>query len=192
MRTVKIVVLFFYLAAGIGIADAHITPPVILMPDRDAVLGMTTGSKKFFVREVKLTDAEKAEIKKRTGWSPDDPFYRFYIGRDEKGEIVSAVVFLTEFTIHGPIRTAVALGPDGKIRDAKIVECTEETYVWVKPTVDRNFARAYVGQDAAGKFVHANDASQENMVVFYDHVATGLIQRGAVLYDVTFLKRGEK
>jgi hypothetical protein len=194
MRTLKIVALFVLClaAVGTGIADAHITPPVTLMSERDAVVGMAAGAKKIFFREVKLTAAEKAEIKRRTGWNAGDPFYRFYIGRDGNGEIVSAVTFLTDFTIHGPIRVAVAIGQDGKIRDAKIVECTEETFVWVKPSVERNFARAYVGQDSRGSFAHANATTQENMVVFYNHVATSLVQRGAVLFDLTFLKRGEK
>ena len=52
---------------------------------------------------------------------------KFYVGRDEQGRMVAATVFLTEFTIHGPVRVAVALGPDGKVKGATVVELTEET-----------------------------------------------------------------
>src|SRR5438046_8805601 len=106
---------------------AHITPPVVLVSDREAVVNLLAGARRFFVREVRLTAAEKQAIRQQTGWTPEDDFYRFYIGRDDQGRIVAATVFLTEFTIHGPVRVAVALGPDGKVKCATVVELTEET-----------------------------------------------------------------
>ena len=52
------------LAIEVGVGLAHITPPVVLVSDRDAVLGMTSGAKKFFVREVKLTPEEREAIQR--------------------------------------------------------------------------------------------------------------------------------
>ena len=86
------------------------------------------------------------------GWTPDEDFYRFYLGRNDAGGLVAATVFLTEYTIHGPVRVAVALGPDGKVKVVRVVELTEETYPWVKPLIDQNFTQAYVGQDSRGRF----------------------------------------
>ncbi|MGH7830629.1 MAG: hypothetical protein ACREP8_10675, partial [Candidatus Binatia bacterium] len=120
---------------------AHVTPPVVLMSDRDAVLALTAGAKRFFVRETKLADSELAAIRKQWGWRPDETFYRFYLGRDEQGRLVSAVAFLTEYTIHGPVRVAVGIGADGKVNGALVVELTEETYPWLKPLIDRNFTQ---------------------------------------------------
>jgi hypothetical protein len=171
-------------------ARAHITPPVVLASDRDAVAGLLTGARRFFVREVRLTPAERQMIRQQTGWSPDEDFYRFYIGRDEQGHIVAATVFLTEFTIHGPVRVAVALGPDGKVKGSTIVEVTEETYPWVKPLLDREFTREYVGRDARGKFT-VSAGGGDSMAQFYGQIIASLIQRAAMLYEVGVIKRGD-
>ena len=171
-------------------APAHITPPVVLASDRDAVAGLLSGARRFFVREVRLTPAERQMIRQQTGWSADEDFYRFYIGRDEQGRVVAATVFLTEFTIHGPVRVAVALGPDGKVKGATVVELTEETYPWVKPLLDREFTREYVGRDARGTFT-VNAGGGDSMAQFYGQIIASLIQRAAMLYEVGVIKRGD-
>ena len=171
-------------------ALAHITPPVVLASDRDAIVGLVAGARRFFVREVRFAPAEKQTIRQQTGWSPDDDFYRFYIGRDDQGRVVAATVFLTEFTIHGPVRVAVSLGPDGKVKGATVVELTEETYGWVKPLLDRQFAREYVGRDARGPFA-VSAGGGDSMTQFYGQVIASLIQRAAMLYEVGVIKRGD-
>src|SRR5262249_6163817 len=102
-------------AFSFGVAAAHITPPVVLVSDRDAVASLLSGARRFFVREIRLSAEERAAIQKRSGWRPEEDFYRFYLGRDDQGRLVAATVFVTDFTIHGPVRVAVALGPDGKV-----------------------------------------------------------------------------
>jgi hypothetical protein len=171
-------------------APAHITPPVVLASDRDAVAGLLSGARRFFVREVRLTPAERQVIRQQTGWSADEDFYRFYVGRDEQGRVVAATVFLTEFTIHGPVRVAVALGPDGKVKGATVVELTEETYPWVKPLLDREFTREYVGRDARGTFT-VSAGGGDSMAQFYGQIIASLIQRAAMLYEVGVIKRGD-
>jgi hypothetical protein len=180
---------------GAGVGLAHITPPVVLVSERDAVLGMTGGAKKFFVREVRLNPEERDAIQRQWRWRPEDELYRFYVGRDDAGQLIAAVIFLTEFTIHGPVRVAVGLGPDGHVRGATVVELTEETYPWLKPLLDQNFTRDYVGQGSQDRFEVSERwtrAGLENMSQFYAQVVASLIQRAAILFDVTVLKRGEK
>lgn len=173
-------------------ALAHITPPVVLVSDRDAVVGLLGGARRFFVREVRLSPGERQAIRKQWGWSAEEEFYRFYLGRDEGGRLVAATIFLSEFTIHGPVRVAVGIGPDGKIKGASVVELTEETYPWLKPLMDHDFVRDFVGRDTQGTFTlgarHAG--AHENMGLFYGQVVASLIQRGAILYEVTVLRRG--
>ena len=171
----------------ISIAAAHITPPVVLMSDRDAVAGLLAGARRFFVREVRLSGAEKTAIQKQSGWTPQEDFYRFYVGRDDQGRLVAASIFLTEFTIHGPVRVAVALGPDGKVKGATVVELTEETYSWVKPLIDRNFTGEYVGQGPTGHYAVTERArtAGDSMTQFYGQVIASLIQRGAVIFGAT-------
>jgi hypothetical protein len=167
-----------------GTALGHITPPVVLVSDREAVVGLLAGARRFFVREVKLTTGQRQTLQ-RAGWTADDDFYRFYVGRDDQGRLVGAMVFLTEYTIHGPVRVAVGLGPDGKVRGATIVELTEETYPWVKPLIDRDFARDYVGLDSRGAF-RLRDVRGDSMVQFYGQIVASLIQRATLLYDLVF------
>jgi hypothetical protein len=178
-------------ALAAGIAAAHITPPVVLVSDRDAIVGLLSGARRYFVREVRLSSAERQAIQKQSGWTPDEDFYRFYVGRDEQGRLVAATIFMTEFTIHGPLRVAVGLGPDGRVTGATVVELTEETYPWVKPLIDQNFAGDYVGQGTAGRFALTEKvrAAGDSMTQFYGQLIASLIQRGAILYETAVLKR---
>ena len=172
-----------FAASTVGPVLAHVTPPVVLVSDREAVAGLLSGARRFFVREVKLTAEQKRTIRQRSGFTPDENFYRFYLGRDEQGRLVGAMLFVTEYTIHGPVRVAVGLGPDGKVRGATVVELTEETYPWLKPLIDQNFTRDYVGLDSRGPY-QIKRTNLENMPQFYAQVVAGLIQRAALLYEV--------
>ncbi|MGH7267387.1 MAG: hypothetical protein ACREMB_21410 [Candidatus Rokuibacteriota bacterium] len=178
------------LLAGPGLA--HITPPVLLVSDRDALAGLLTGARRFFVREVRLTPAERAAIERAAGRAPDEDFYRFYLGRDERGALVAAATFVTEYTIHGPVRVAVGFAPDGKVRGATVVELSEETYPWLRPLLDRDFTRAFVGQDSRGRFALGEGAPRggEDMTRFYGQVVADLVRRAAVLCDVAVVQRG--
>jgi hypothetical protein len=180
---VRSIVTLLLAALAAGPALAHVTPPVVLVSDRDAVLGLLSGARRYFVREVKLASDQRQLVLKRSGWDPAEDFYRFYLGRDEQGRLAATMLFVTDYTIHGPVRVAVGLGPDGKVRGAMVVEVTEETYAWVKPLIDQNFARDYVGLDSHGRFTVQRTAG-ESMARFYGQVVGGLVQRATVLYDV--------
>jgi len=168
-----------------GPALAHLTPPVVLVSDRDAVQSLLSGARRFFVREVRLSAQEKAAVKQASGWTPDDDFYRFYVGRDEQGQMVGALVFVGDATIHGSVRVAVALGPAGKVRGATVVELTEETYPWVKPLIDEQFTRDWVGHDSQSRFVLSDRLARvrsNSMTQFYGEIVASLVQRGTLLY----------
>jgi hypothetical protein len=179
---------FLLCAMAAAPAFAHITPPVLLLSDRDAVANLLAGARHYFVREVRLTPAERQAIQKESGWSPDEDFYRFYIGRDEQQHDVGAVTFLSEYTIHGPVRVAVALAPDGKVKGAAVAEATEETYPWVKTLIDRRYLETFVGRDAHSSFT-AGMGAGSSMPRFYGDIIGSLVQRAALLYETGVLKR---
>lgn len=184
--------ILLFVVIGVQVAFAHVTPPVVLMSDRDAVLSMLTGARKYFVREVRLSAEERGLIQKQWGWRPEEDFYRFYLGRDEQGRLVAATIFLTEYTIHGPVRVAVGIGPDGKVKGARVVELTEETFPWLKPLLDQNLTQDYVGRGSGASFALSDRFEKtrlESMPRFYAEIVASLIQRAAILYDVTFLQR---
>ena len=188
------VVLLCSLCLGIGVVYAHITPPVVLLSERDAILGMMGNASRFFVREVKLTSEERSVLQQRWRWQPEEELYRFYLGRDAAGQLVAAVTFLTEITLHGPVRVAVGMGSDGKVKDAKVVELTEETFPWIKPLLDQGFMQDYIGRDNKSNFTLDERVARvnlESMPHFYGQIVASLIQRAVILFDVTILQRGE-
>jgi hypothetical protein len=185
--------LAFALVLGVKVTLAHITPPVVLTSEREAVVSMTAGAKKFFVREVRLTSEERQTMQQRWGWRPEEELYRFYLGRDETGQLVTAVTFLTEFTLHGPVRVAVGLDSEGRVKDAQVVELTEETFPWLKSLIDQGFTRDYVGRDSQASFTlseRLTRLSPQSMPQFYGQIVASLIQRAAVLFEVTVRQRG--
>ena len=189
------VVLLCSLFLSIGVVCAHITPPVVLLSERDAILGMMGNASRFFVREVKLTPEEREVLQQRWGWRPEEERYRFYLGRDASGQLVAAVTFLTEITLHGPVRVAVGMGPDGKVKDAKVVELTEETFPWIKPLLDQRLTQDYIGRDSRASFTLDERFARvhlESMPHFYGQIVASLIQRAVILFEVTVLQRREQ
>jgi hypothetical protein len=168
----------------------HVTPPVVLMSDQEALRGALTGSERYFVREVKLSAAERASLRKRWNWTADETFYRFFLGREADGSLVAAAVFLTEATIHGPVRIVVALNPDGTVRrGTRVVELTEETFPWMKPVLDRGFLEQYVGHSSDSSFAlgqRFEEMRLSKMPRFYAQLVGRMTQRGAALYRVKF------
>ena len=181
---------FLLCALATGPALAHITPPVLLVSDREAVRSLLDGAKHYYMREVRLTPAERQAIQRDTGWAPDEDFYRFYIGRDDQQHDVGAVAFLTEYTMHGPVRVAVALSPDGKVKGAAVTELSEETYPWVKGLIDRGFLSSFVGRDPHASFTTQGGGS--SMPRFYGNILGSLVQRAALLYEAGVLRRAAR
>jgi Na+-translocating ferredoxin:NAD+ oxidoreductase RnfG subunit len=174
-------------------ARAHVTPPVRLTSDQQA-LSRLLPSEERFVREVRLTGAERATIERQTGWNPDRGVHRVHLGRDAEGRLVGAVLFVTEYAIHGPIRVAVALGPDGRVKGATVVEVSEESYPWIRQLIEQDFVRDYVGQGADGQFAlteRLQRGVRGDMPRFYGRVLAGLLQRAALLFEVGVLQHEE-
>ena len=177
------------LALALALASpalAQLTPPIVLVNDRDAVVSLLPGARRFFVREVRLSEKEKAAIRQASGWTPEEDFYRFYVGRDDQERMVGSLVFIGEATIHGSVRVATAFGPDGKVRGASVVELTEETYPWVKPLIDGQFTQDWVGHDSQSRFALSDRlarARSNSMTQFYGEVVANLVRRAALLYE---------
>lgn len=178
--------------ALVGAAQAHITPPVTLVSDRDAVASLLAGAAKFTLREVSVTPEERKLAQSEYGWRPRDESHAFYMGRDAGGGLVAASVIMTEPTIHGPIRVAVGFAPDGRVKAVRMVEVSEEIYMYMKPMLDRGFAARYAGLGAGSKFESsgASTAGVDAMQQHYDDLVSRLVERAAILYELGVRKRG--
>jgi hypothetical protein len=186
-RMIAIAALFTAAAAW-----AHITPPVVLVSERDAVASQHAGAKKLSLREVTLTPDERKAIQATYGWRAQDDIHSFYMGRDEAGKLLSASVFMTEATMHGVIRVAVGLTPDGRVKGAEVVEVSEEIYAHVKPLMDRGFTKRYTGLGIGSSFEPpATSASgADALAQHYDGIVSRMVQRAVILYNVCVTKRG--
>jgi hypothetical protein len=184
------------LAAGAvfsaGGAWAHITPPVVLVSERDAVASQHAGAKKLSLREVTLTPDERKAIQATYGWRAQDDIHAFYMGRDDAGKLLSASVFMTEATMHGVIRVAVGLTPDGRVKAAEVVEVSEEIYAHMKPLMDRGFTKRYAGLGIGSSFEPpaASASGADALAQHYDGIVSRMVQRAVILYNVGITKRG--
>jgi hypothetical protein len=180
------------LTLAAGAAWAHLTPPVVVVPERDAVASQHAGAKKLSQRDVSLTADERKAIQSAYGWRATDELHAFYMGRDDAGKLLSASVFMTEATMHGIIRVAVGLTPDGRVKDAQVVEVAEEIYAHMKPLMDRGFTKRYAGLGVGSSFEPpaASAGGADAMGQHYDGIVGRMVQRAVILYNVGITKRG--
>jgi hypothetical protein len=161
---------------------------VELVPEREAIAILLSGARTV-VRDVRLSAAERADVERRTGWKPEER-QQLHIGRDTEGRLAGAVAFVTAYAAHGPVRVAVGVDADGRIRGARVMEVSEEAYRWVRPLIEQDFARDYVGRHANADYApteRLERAATGNMSKFYARMLTKLLQRAAVLLDTTKL-----
>lgn len=181
------------LAAALAAAPAmaHITPPVVLVSERDAVAAQHAGAKKLSLREASLTADERKAVQSAYGWRAADDVHNFYMGRDDAGKLLSASVFMTEATMHGIIRVAVGFTPEGKVKSAEVVEVSEEIYAHMKGMMDRGFTKRYAGLGIGSSFEPpAAAGGADAMAQHYDSIVSRMVQRAVILYNVLLTKRG--
>jgi hypothetical protein len=190
LRVAVVAMLAGALPRWAAVARAHVTPPVELVSDREAIVRLLGGAKAV-AREVRLSQSERAEIQRRTEWKAEQ-LQRVHFGHDAEGRLTGSVAFVTEYTTHGAVRVAVGVGADGGVLGATVLEVSDEAYRWVRPLVEHDFAREYVGRDARGEFAPSERLERTAtgaMSRFYARVLTKLVQRGAVLLDVAVIQR---
>src|SRR5687767_8431619 len=120
------------IAAG-STSFAHVNPPLVLMNDREAMAAALPGAADFQPSPLKLSDQHKKTLQQEWGWKVDPRSIRVLGGRDGQGRSVGSVVFLTQPTLHSPVRVAVGVDTEGRITGLAVVEVSEESYSWVKP-----------------------------------------------------------
>jgi Na+-translocating ferredoxin:NAD+ oxidoreductase RnfG subunit len=142
-RNIAVVAL---LLAASTMVWAHLSSPVVLVPERDAVASQHLGAKKLSLREASLTADERKAVQSAHGWRATEDVHNFYMGRDDAGKLLSASVFMTEATMHGIIKVAVGFTPDGNVKAAEVVEVSEEIYAHMKGMMDRGFTKRFAGR----------------------------------------------
>jgi hypothetical protein len=173
---------FLLLAAAFALpaaALAHITPNVELVRKGDFLKAALPGAAKFFEKHLMISGPDGAAIRAATGWSPSEEDTRVFVGRDEAGALVGAVVFLWMPSQHGPVGVAVAFAPDGAVRRAAVTDVGSEPLAWVRPIVDAGTLGSLAGlpRDARPDAARLSPPGAGAMTRYYASVVAEAVAR---------------
>lgn len=161
---------------------AHVTPPRVLMTEREALQRLFPGAGESQPQQIRLTPAIRQQIHKQFGWKADPKYRVFPVG--DASSSSGALFVLIDYTLHGPVRTAVAIDGQGRVKGAEVLEVQEEAYRWVKPIIDGDFAKPFVGRDcqAQSKAMAPAGGTGDNMIQFYRSLVVNQLCHAAVLH----------
>ncbi len=140
MRRIVLTLAVFLLAWPLR---AHITPNVSLIARGEFLRQSLPGTAHFFEKEMMISGADGAAIRRATGWVPSEEDTKVYVGRDARGELVGTVIFLWLPSQHGPVGLGVAFAPDGTIRRVAVTDVGSEPLAWVRPLIDAGGLAAF-------------------------------------------------
>ena len=146
MRNVFTILSLFILTS---LCYSHMSPPVQLIGEAEALKILMPPSLKPVSQHVRLNSAQREEILRKTGWEPSEKTIRYYTATDDQGSVRATVVIVSDYTLHGSIRIAVACDSEGKITGAELLEVSEEAYTWVKPLLDQNYVKQVLQSNPA-------------------------------------------
>jgi hypothetical protein len=179
------------LAAGLTLsagaaAHAHINPPLALLSEREALAMALPGAAEFARVRLELSAGQKRTLRKQWHWAADEQLLQAHLGRGPRGT-AGVVVLVSEITIHGSVRVAVGVGPDGRVTGAVLVEVSQEVFPWVRPLLERGVLRSYVGLGAEDEFPLPDDASEggnQRMRRFFAKIVVSMLRAAAALHAV--------
>jgi len=170
-------------------ADAHITPVVHLLKHNEAIKQLIPDGTSFYVRKVRIGKTALQHIKSAVDWTPGTDEYKFYYGKNPKGEMAGDVLFISQDSKHGPVVLAVAFSPDNTIRGVRITDATVETLPWMKTLMAHNFTDTFQDKTAVDDAAVRTRADQENLGAmpryFAGIIATG-VEHALALQRVLF------
>jgi len=175
------------LSAALLSGGRHPTPTVVLVQQTDAIRTALPGAKQFFVRTVTIGQDDLAKIRQEVDYSPEEPDFKFYLGKREDGSAAGVVLFPQVNTLHGPLEVALAINPDGSVASAVVTKATVESKPWVLAAVRSGLMKKFQGAkygDDLGTGVQ--DVSGGSMAKWQAQVIATAVHHGLVLYHVLF------
>lgn len=186
LGALTMILLFFTGSAAWG----HVTPNVKLMTTRETVASLLPEGN-LFLKEVQLTPEQVEQLKTGGYWTSQNTHYKFYLSRDRNNHLLRAMVFVTEFTRHGPVVLAVAFDPRGTIVDARVTDIQMEPLEWMGPLIRGNYMREFVGKNGnmpvslAPKWT----TGTTKMTQAFALIVARAVKRSAQLFDTVFKQK---
>jgi len=178
------------LCVGATAAARHITPTVELVKQADVIRQSLPGAKHYFVHKVTIGRDDLKRIRAEVTFKPEDPEYKFFLGKDGDGHPLGVVLFPQSNTQHGPLEVGLTIGPDGRIARAVATKATVETKPWVLKAVHAGLMDRFVG------LRHGDDPEQAleglsrdelgAMPYYFARVAADAVKRGLAVYDALY------
>jgi hypothetical protein len=172
---------------GSSFALAHVSPNVKLVTTKQAVSQLLPNGK-LFLKNVHLNNSQVETLKSSGHWNSHETNYKFFVSRDKNNSIQRAVVFITEFTRHGPIVVAVSLDSNGKVMDAMVTDIQMETLEWVGPLIRSGFLKEFRGKGSEFSLdLQSKSLAQtSSMTRSFAHILANAIKRSTQLYQIAF------
>lgn len=175
------------LTAALVLGTHHPTPTVVLVQQTDAIRSSLPGATQFFVRTVSIGKDDLARIRQDIDFSPEDPNFKFFLGKRGDGTATGVVLFPQVNTSHGPLEVALAINPDGTVAGAMVTKATVETKPWVLEVVQSGVLKKCQGMkygDDVGGLVKEVQGSA--MVQWQAQTILTAVHHGLVLHHVLF------
>jgi Na+-translocating ferredoxin:NAD+ oxidoreductase RnfG subunit len=174
----KNVIIICFVLVFASLCYSHMSPPVQLVAEKDAVNTLVSPSLKTTAQNIRMNSAQKDEIYKKTGWKPSEKNIRYYSGTDDQGTVQSTVFIISEYTLHGSIRVAVACDAEGKLTGAELLEVSEEAYGWVKPLIDQQYMKKVLQADSG------ETSNMGAMTKYYAETIAKVVHPVPSLYEI--------
>lgn len=173
-----------------GAAWAHVTPNVQLSGIRETVAKLLPYGQ-LYVKDIQLDAEQKRALGALNNWKGQlgDGEFKFFVSRDGGDRLLGALVFMSEFTYHGPVVVAVAMDASGKVADSAVTDVPMEPMEWVSPLLRSDYLKEFKGKTASMELTLAPqwENGYSEMTRGYALLIANAVKRSAQLYDMVFI-----
>lgn len=190
MKNTALIPILAALFAAAPCLYAQNADTVSLVSQGDVISQSMPTAKNFYVKEIPISERNKAEIQAQGNFTPSTTELKFFYGEDSTGSLVGTVLFLKMETQYGPIEVGVVFAPAGAVSNVVVTEATAETVPWVKAAENANVAKALIGISSASASDPLKDVSESAIGTkpyFIAQVMATAAIRGAIYYNKMFL-----
>ncbi|MBI4388750.1 MAG: hypothetical protein HY580_01105 [Nitrospinae bacterium] len=178
-----------------GSAWAHVTPNMQLAGIRETVAKLLPYGQ-LYVKDIRLNEEQKHRLDALNNWKGQlgDGEFKFFITRDGGDRLLGALVFMNEFTYHGPVVVAVAMDANGKVADATVTDVPMEPLEWVSPLLRSDYLREFKGKTASMELALGPkwENGYSEMTRGYALFIANAVKRSAQLFDMVFINGSAK
>ena len=149
---------------------------------REAVGRMVPGAAKYNWARFSVTAEEISAARTRWNYDLDAASqYLLFFGWNEDGSLRGAMYVGSHQGKHGPIKMAVAMDPDGNVRDLAVMEYQE---VRGRPVRERAFLEQYVGKGPEDPIALGRDVDGLTGASYSSRAVTRAVKEAVIVFSI--------